>query len=128
MRVLHVTEAAQWAVAAATGEYRGSTRGQDLAQVGYVHASGAEQVSAVLDGLYDDVPADDLVLLVLDTDSCAAAGSPLRWEVPEGGDVAFPHIHGPVPAAAVVAVLPLARDGRWHVPDLSGLDVVPGPG
>ncbi len=70
---------------------------------------------------------DPLVLLVVDVPTCAAAGSPVVWEtVPAAG--VFPHVYGPLPWSAVVAVLPVTLEGdRFDVPDLTPYDVVVDP-
>ena len=75
-----------------------------MAEVGFVHAATAAQVPGVAARYYADV-TEPLVLLVLDVDALEAAGSPVRWE--ETPDGVFPHVYGPVPVAAVVAVRPV---------------------
>ncbi|HZI97979.1 MAG TPA: DUF952 domain-containing protein [Actinomycetales bacterium] len=96
MRILHLALASDWESARDAGAYEISTRGLTLAEVGFVHAATADQLPGVAQRFYAEV-AEPLVLLVLE-----AAGSPVRWErTPEG---VFPHVHGPVPVAAVVAV------------------------
>ena len=53
-----------------------------------------------------------MVLLVVDTDRL---GVPVVDEAPPGapaGSETFPHVYGPIPADAVVQVLPLDPDGR----------------
>jgi uncharacterized protein (DUF952 family) len=123
VRILHLALAGDWAAARERGVYEMSTRGVTLAEQGYVHASTAAQVGGVAAAFYAD--AGPLVLLVLDADALEAAGSPVRWEVPDGADTAFPHVYGPVPLAAVVAEVAVAlHDGRLELPDLAGLDVV----
>jgi uncharacterized protein (DUF952 family) len=66
MRILHLAPAALWERARSAGSYRGSTRDHDLAQVGFVHASTARQLPAVIAGLYADAALEDHVILVLD--------------------------------------------------------------
>ena len=129
MRVLHVTRTDLWARAVEEGSYRGSTRDLDLAEVGFVHASAAEQLPDVMAGLFADVSLDDHVVLVIDAPTCDADGSPVRWEVPDDSVQPFPHIYGPVPVSAVVAVLPVRRgaDGQAVLPNLDGLDVIASP-
>jgi uncharacterized protein (DUF952 family) len=123
MRILHLALADDWAAARERGVYAVSTRGVTLAEQGYVHGSTVAQVGGVAAAFYAD--AGPLVLLVLDVAALEAAGSPVRWEVPDGAGTAFPHAYGPVPLAAVVAELPVTlRDGRLELPDLAGLDVV----
>jgi len=111
MRILHLALAADWDAAVRAGRYEVSTRGVSLAQEGFVHASTAEQLPGVAAAFYRD--AGPLVLLVLDVGALEAAGSPVRWEVPDGAPPAsgaFPHVYGPVPVAAVVDRLPAAVD------------------
>ena len=105
VRVPHLADRPQWETDRTGGLYRGSTRGADLAAVGYVHTCTRAQLPGVVRRFYGGVPAADLVLLVLDTAVCEAAGSALRWDPVPGGEL-FPHVVGPVPLAAVVAVLP----------------------
>ncbi len=118
--IVHAAFASEWAAAQAAGAYTGSTRGRTLAEEGFIHASTPAQLGPVLATFYTDVPAGDLVLLVLDSDRLEAAGSPVRWEPPPGTTEEFPHIYGPIPVAAVVATLPLTRDvdDDWMVPEL----------
>ena len=129
-RVLHLAERAAWSADAVGEVYAGSTRGRSVAEVGFVHMSTAAQLPAVMAALYADVPAADLVLLVVDLPALAARGVPVRWENLEGGDVVFPHAYGALPREAVVAVLDLvpAEDGVGAgLPDLAGLGVLTGP-
>jgi uncharacterized protein (DUF952 family) len=85
-----------------------------LAEQGFIHCSLRHQVRGVADAIFAD--ADDLVLLVIDSDLVAA---PIRYEVPETGAEAYPHIYGPLPVRAVTDVLPVGRDpgGRFLLPD-----------
>ena len=105
MRILHLALARDWDDARRAGAYEMSTRGLSLADVGFVHAATPEQLPGVAARFYADV-TEPLVLLVLDVDALEAAGSPVRWERAPGsaGPEVFPHVYGPVPAAAVVAV------------------------
>ncbi|WP_211319783.1 DUF952 domain-containing protein [Quadrisphaera granulorum] len=125
-RVLHLASRSLWVRAQAEGAYRGSTLGADLDEVGFVHASAASQLPGVVAAVYGEEDLVDHVLLVVDVDACEAAGSPVRWEAPPGGDQAYPHVYGPVPLAAVVAALDVGRDaaGALRLPDLAALDVV----
>lgn len=129
MRVLHLTRTDLWERAVEEGSYRGSTRDLDLADVGFVHASTAEQLPVVIGGLFADLSLDDHVVLVIDAPTCDANGSAVRWEVPDDSVQPFPHIYGPVPVPAVVAVLPVRRgaNGQAVMPNLDGLDVIANP-
>ena len=127
-RVLHLADRAAWASAQATGQYSGSARGRSLAEVGYVHASTSAQLPAVMAAVYDGVPADDLVLLVVDLPAVAARAIEVRWENLDGGTEPYPHLYGPIPVDSVVAALPLAPDDDALVlPDLAGLGVLEHP-
>ncbi len=77
---------------------------------GFVHCTaGDELMLQVANTVYRDVPGD-FVLLVIDV---ALLASEVRWERPAGPELAplFPHIYGPIPAAAVVAVRVAQRNG-----------------
>ena len=94
--IYHLALAEEWRAAKACGEYRRSTRGLSLEQVGFIHASGAHQVEATFRRFYAD--AEAVVLLTLDPGGLDA---PLRWEAAPECDELFPHIYGPVPVGAV---------------------------
>ena len=98
--LFHVAFRREWEAAQEAGEYRVSTRGRTLAEEGFLHASYAHQWQAVRDAYYADVP-EPLVLLEVDP---ALLEVPVVEEVPAGGTDPFPHVYGPLPVAAVVAV------------------------
>ena len=106
MRVFHITEQQRWQDAQLLGIYTGSTRGASLDEVGFVHCSFAEQVDAVKGFLYGADFVGDLVVLEIDTDRLDAE---VRVENLDGGEELFPHIYGPVPLDAVVAVHEVAQ-------------------
>lgn len=112
--LFHVTERSAWLEAARAGEYRMSTRGRTLAEQGFIHCSLRHQLAAVAEIVYGD--ADDLVVLVIDSDRVPA---PVRYEAPERGAEAYPHIYGALPACAVIDVLSVSRDeaGRFVLPE-----------
>jgi uncharacterized protein (DUF952 family) len=101
--LFHITTAAEWEAALHTGSYTGSTRGQSLAEVGFIHCSFAEQTPDIVATIYRDCP-DPLVLLEIDPQ---AVGAEIRIEPVEGTNQAFPHIYGPLPTTAVREVQPL---------------------
>lgn len=107
MQILHVADRADWSAARPNGSYSGSTLGAGLAEVGFVHACTQAQLPGVLERFYRDVDLAGFVLLVVDVEACEAAGSAVRWEVPDGASEAFPHLYGPIPAGAVAEVRPL---------------------
>lgn len=96
--IYHLALADEWRQARAAGVYERSTRGQSLQDVGFIHASGAEQVEATYGRFYAD--AGEVLLLTIDPDRLTA---PVLWEpAPDTGEC-FPHIHGPLPLEAVLA-------------------------
>ena len=104
MRIYHLATASDWADARRVGTYTTSTYGVTLEQEGFIHASRADQWEAVRERFYAGVE-EALVLLVIDTDLLDV---PLVEEPPAPGlEETFPHIYGPLRAAAVVAVTPL---------------------
>lgn len=127
-RILHLADTGDWAAARATGRYDVSSRGRTLREEGFIHASTSRQVQGVLSRYYADVPPAELVLLVLDVDLLAAAGSPVRWDEVAGAPEPYPHVYGPIGSAAVIATLPLGGStGALELPDLTGWDVAAGP-
>ena len=104
-RVLHIALAEDWAQARSEGRYEISTRGVTLAQEGFIHCSTAAQAAGVLKTFYGDLPTEQLRLLVVDEELCAQQGTPMRWDEVPGAEKPFPHFYGPIPVAAVVAVL-----------------------
>jgi uncharacterized protein (DUF952 family) len=106
VHVFHIATAADWTAAQHAGEYTTSTRGVTLEEEGFIHAARREQVAGVWMRYYADAD-EPLVLLTIDTDRLA---SPWQ-EDPVGGD-SYPHIYGPLNAAAVVRAQPMdARGG-----------------
>jgi uncharacterized protein (DUF952 family) len=124
MRILHVAALDDWTTGQAAGRYDVSSRGRTLADEGFIHCSTSRQVEGVLARYYADLDPTGLRLLVIDLDALEQAGSPVRWDEVPGSPAPFPHIYGPIPPSAVVAVLPIAGStGAAGLPDLSGWDV-----
>ena len=98
----HLALAADWQQARQLGEYRISTRGQSLEQVGFIHASYATQLEGTHQRFYADVC--DLRLLVIDPTRLAAHGIAVRPEAAPGSGELFPHLYGPLPLDAVCLV------------------------
>ncbi|MER6831653.1 DUF952 domain-containing protein [Streptosporangium sp. NPDC000563] len=104
--ILHLALASDWEAARQAGEYRVSTLGRTLDDVGFIHAcAGHEQLLGVAERFYRDV-TDPLVLLSVDP-----TGLDVRMEVPDDTPEAFPHIYGPLPLSAVTSVLPYTPPG-----------------
>ncbi len=98
MTIYHLARVADWDAAAASGEYRVSTLDRTLDEVGFIHASRADQVAATAERFYRDV-AGDLVVLEIDEH-----GLDVREEDGGAGEV-YPHVYGPIPVASVTRVV-----------------------
>ena len=102
--IYHLALAADWSGAQAGGnDYRVSSIGRLLDDVGFIHCSFAGQLQRVADAFYRG--RTDVVLLSIDA---AKVTSPIREENTEGGSELFPHIYGPLNLDAVIDVRPLA--------------------
>lgn len=113
MTILHFCPRVDWEAAQAAGGYAADT----LATEGFIHCSAPDQVHLPANALMRG--RTDLVLLEIDEHRLA---SPPRWEpaVPlDPQSMRFPHVYGPIPLAAVVAVheFPPDADGRFRLPD-----------
>jgi uncharacterized protein (DUF952 family) len=95
--IFHLAMPDDWAAAFTAGDYRVSTRGMTLDEVGFIHCSTEEQIEATANRFYADV--DALVVLSIAIDRVPA---PVVFEPPAAGvDELFPHIYGALPVAAV---------------------------
>lgn len=112
--LLHLTDEIAWGTAQAAGWIAPP----GLATEGFVHCSTPDQIERVANAFY--AGRTDLVLLTLDP---GQLGSPLVWEGPidprtgkpetEGPAAGqlFPHVYGPIAAAAVIAQRSWLPDG-----------------
>jgi beta-hydroxylase len=91
-----ILTAAQWAQFEADGVFHGAP--VDLAD-GYIHLSTADQVQGTLDKHF----AGQAGLVIAEVD-LEMLGDDIRWEVSRGGAL-FPHLYGPLPMKAVMAVV-----------------------
>lgn len=112
--IFHITARTAWEAAERDGIYRAAS----LDTEGFIHLSTRAQVIPTADLLFRGVAG--LVLLEVDPDRLSAD---LRFEAPAGPaapDIPdqFPHLYGPLEAAAVIAVydLPAGPDGRFALP------------
>ena len=108
--LLHICARSEWRLAQRRGEHRPVS----LDEVGFIHLSTPEQVHLPANRLY--AGRTDLVLLWLDP---TRLGAPVRWEPGEAADpvsMMFPHLYGPLPVAAVIAVTEYrpGRDGLFR--------------
>lgn len=104
MTIYHVAHRSDWEAALVAGEYRVSTRGRTLDEVGFIHASRADQVAQVAELFYGDDP-EDLVVLAIDESAVTASETALRHEDIGNGQV-FPHLYGPILPSFVSAITP----------------------
>ena len=107
--LVHICTLDEWLSARQAGEHRPDS----LDSHGFVHLSTPEQVHLPANRIF--AGRSDLVLLRLDP---GRLGSEVRWEpgVPTDPEsMLFPHLYGPLPAAAVTAVVEYLpdRDGRF---------------
>ena len=112
--LVHLCSVADWRAAQASGEHRPDS----LETNGFVHLSTPEQVHLPANRLYSG--RTDLVLLRIDA---ARLASPIRWEPGVATDPAsmvFPHLYGPLPAAAVVAITSYRPDVNGRFAPLTG--------
>src|SRR5262249_37511683 len=85
--IFHLTFTADWEAGVTAGEYRLSTRGRSLDEVGFIHCSFENQVNRVAASLFAGTL--ELVLLTIDP---ARVRAEIRHENLDGGDELFPHI------------------------------------
>lgn len=115
--IVHICADEEWAAATRAG---GPLRPPSLETEGFVHCSDPGTVAVPASTLF--AGRADLVLLELDP---ARLEHPVRWEPGvTGGQVEdsgpwFPHVYGPLPLAAVVAVHPFPPepDGTFRLPE-----------
>jgi len=93
--IYKILAADEWAAAQVSGSVEGSA---DDRRDGFIHLSAADQVVETARRHFTD--RGGLVLLTVDD---VLLGPHLRWEESRGGAL-FPHLYGPLPVAAVVAV------------------------
>jgi uncharacterized protein (DUF952 family) len=106
--ILHLAIESDWQAAVATGgPYDRSTIGVSLAEEGYVHCSFPAQVAETAERYY--AGRDDVVVLVVDP---GRLGCEVVVEDLAGTGTEFPHVYGPIPLAAVVAVEDVATASR----------------
>ena len=99
--IYHLTLLEVWEMAVEAGSYETSTREASLAEVGFIHASFAEQLATTAARFYGDVPSSELIVLEIDPSRLTA---PVLVEASSGGE-RFPHIYGPLNLDAVTALL-----------------------
>lgn len=112
--LVHLCSSAEWETAQTVGAHRPAS----LDTEGFVHLSAPEQVHLPANRLF--VGREDIVLLGLDP---ALLGAPVKWEpsTTTGEEsMMFPHLYGPLPAAAVTSVTPYRAGPEGRFPPLTG--------
>jgi glutathione S-transferase len=104
--IFHLALRREWEEARETGEYRRSTLGASLDEVGFIHCAERHQVAGVAERSYIDVD-EPLVLLEIDP---VRAGE-VVWEDVAGVGESFPHLYGPLRVDAVLTSRPFERPG-----------------
>lgn len=102
----HLALRSDWQAARGSGEYRISTRGQPLEQVGFMHLSQAHQVAATAERFFGDIPSAELLLLSIDPEQLRSDGVEVRLEAVPGTGELFPHLYGPLSLRAVLLAEP----------------------
>ena len=108
--LLHLIEPVAWRAALTDG----AVRPPSLDSVGFVHLSTPDQVHLPAQALFPG--RRDLALLVVDPTRLT---HPVRFEagVPaDPGGALFPHLYGPLPVQAVVAVVPYRPPSPFALP------------
>jgi uncharacterized protein (DUF952 family) len=110
--IFKILTGAQWRQAQAEGLFRGAPI--DLKD-GYIHFSTAEQVQGTADRHF--AGENDLLLAAVEA---GRLGGRLVYEISRG-EALFPHLYDVLHLAAVkwVKPMPLGKDGRHQMPDLS---------
>ena len=107
--IWHITELSAWEAAVPEGVYTRATRGRDLAQEGFLHASWPQQVSTVAKPVIPYRP-DARLSLEIDVGRVESAGIAVDIEADvDGKGRGYPHIMGPLPVSAVVRL----RRTKW---------------
>jgi uncharacterized protein (DUF952 family)/GNAT superfamily N-acetyltransferase len=96
--ILHIASGASWRAAVSRGVYDIPTDGDP-----FIHCSTGRQIRTPWRTFYAETP--DLMMLLIDETMLEA---PLRYEAMDAGEDAFPHVYGPIPVGAVVAVEPIS--------------------
>ncbi|MEM8621720.1 MAG: DUF952 domain-containing protein [Actinomycetota bacterium] len=95
--LFHIALVEDWIDAFASGEYRMSTRGMSLDDVGFIHLSTRVQLIGTANRFYGDLA--ELTVLMIDP---ARLVDPIRFEAVAGSDELFPHLYGALPLGAVL--------------------------
>ncbi|MCU1427281.1 MAG: hypothetical protein JWL83_1281 [Actinomycetia bacterium] len=120
--LVHLITGVEWRAALAAG----SVTPPSLLIEGFIHLSLPQQVAVPANRLF--AGRDDVLLLVVAPDRL---GGEVRWEPGAPTDptsMRFPHLYGPLPAAAVTSVMPYrpAPGGAYRAPEALPATADPG--
>ena len=120
MIIVHLALLSDWETAKVQGEYRVSTVGATLDDVGFIHASTEEQLEQTFLRFYANAQ-EDLVVVAIDDERLQAEGTLVKFEDVGNGEL-FPHIYGAivptqVEGATRITVSDFARSLRSAQPD-----------
>ena len=100
--IYHITAKSDWEQAERTGIYDRSTRGKSFVEVGFIHASTAEQLQDVAKFVYGNSEIE-VVVLELDIDTLESSNIKVIFE--DGGNGQnFPHIYSKIPTHLILVV------------------------
>lgn len=110
--IYKICPASLWSEAERSGAFHGAAIDR---KDGYIHFSAAGQVAETAALHFKG--QDGLLLVAVDGDKLGVA---LKWETSRGGAL-FPHLYGTLPLSAALWAkpMPLGRDGRHQLPDLT---------
>jgi len=112
--IQHLAHRSDWDAAPVSGEYRTSTRGRSLDDVGFIHASYPHQLAEVAEFVHAGDDAE-LVVLVVDEGRARADGVDVIDEDGGNGEL-YPHIYGAIRPDWVIDIRPAWFDseGAFH--------------
>jgi uncharacterized protein (DUF952 family) len=113
VEILHLARVEDWSAALTSGEYRSSTLGMSLEEVGFIHSCTRDQLSGVAQRFYADV-TDPLLVLVMDDEAIRESGTAVVFEDAGNGEL-FPHVYGPIRPSMVTAAIPAHIDASGHL-------------
>lgn len=102
--ILHLAKLEDWSEAVPLGQYSISTKDKTLSQIGFIHCSTPEQLSAVASFVYKDF-LGELVILEMELAQLEHAGIKVLFEDGGNGEL-YPHIYGPIPVDLVLSTKP----------------------
>lgn len=100
----HLTTQQAWQEAQVVGSYSLSTKGKTLEEVGFLHASFADQLDQVAQSVFAG-STEALVVLHLDIEKLENSGITVKVEAASNGQL-YPHVYAAIPCHLVDKVVP----------------------